>query len=84
MGEAYVEVSAEDAGLKRDMLAYAEEHLAACSGGAKALRMHISGQDDEFQHIALQRGYETGDSYEEMSHFVIPNPFPAISLPDGF
>ncbi|MCD4652504.1 hypothetical protein K8T06_01050, partial [bacterium] len=74
MGEAYIEMSADNPALKRDMLVYAEEHLAVCSDGANALRMHINDQDDEFQHIAAKRGYEKGDSYEEMSRFVIPSP----------
>jgi len=84
LGEVYTQVSADDPALKRDLLAYAEERLAACSRGAKALKVHINDHDGEFQHIAAQKGYEKGESYEEMSRFAIPSPFPAITLPDGF
>jgi hypothetical protein len=51
-GEAYIELSAADSDLKRDIVAYAEGHLAACSGDAAALRLYISDEDDELQHIA--------------------------------
>jgi predicted N-acetyltransferase YhbS len=84
MGTAYFEVDPAHAVLKMDMLEYAEGHLAAMSDGAKALSIYINDSDHEFQHSAAKMGYEKSGGYEEMSRRVISDPFPVISLPQGF
>ncbi len=83
-GEVYAQLATEDIALKRDVLAYAEDHLAACSQGAKALRVHINDLDEEFQHVAADSGYQKGESYEEMSRLALPALFPEVPLPHGF
>ena len=84
MGTAYFEIDPSYAVLKRDMLAYAEEHLYAAKDGIKILRIYINDWDDDFQNVASDMGYRKHSGFEAMSHFVISGSFPAISLPDGF
>ena len=66
------------------MLAYAEEHLSVATNERKELRIYINDRDIELQRIATEMGYRTGAGSEEMSHLVIPDPFPALALPEGF
>lgn len=84
MGTVYFEVDPVHAALKRDMLKYAEAHLAVAPEGNKALRVYINDSDSEFQQLAEKMGYEKTDGHEEMTRFMIPDPFPEISLPQGF
>ena len=46
--------------------------------------MFIIDDDVELQDIARDRGYTRTDIHEQMSHFDIPTPFPAIPLPPEF
>lgn len=66
------------------MLTWAEAHIASVKDGVKTLKLYINDRDDEFQRIAQEAGYANSGKSEQMSHFVIPKPFPAISLRDGF
>ena len=84
MGTAYFEIDPEYSALKREMLRYAEEHVSTSRDGVRRLRVHINDEDDDFQRVALERGYVRGDGCESMSHFHIPAPFPAAPLPPGF
>jgi len=84
MGTAYFEIDPTCAAMKGEMLAYAEERLCVAKEGRKALRIYINDRDDAFRQVAAKRGYEKQTGFEAMSHFVIPDPFPAISLPAGF
>jgi len=85
MGTAYFEIDPAYDAIKTEMLGYAEEHISAANDGAKTLRMYINDQDEDFQDIASEMGYAKLDKWNEpMSHFAIPDPFPPITLPDGF
>ncbi|MCX5758375.1 MAG: GNAT family N-acetyltransferase, partial [Candidatus Hydrogenedentes bacterium] len=84
LGTAYFEFDPDYGALKREMLAYAEEHISAAKPGGKSLAIYINDGDDEFQSVATEMGYAKTDRAEQMSHFVIPDPFPTIPLPDGF
>jgi len=84
MGTAYFEFAPSHAELRKDMLAYAEKHIRAATDDGKTLRIYINDRDDAFQEIAAEMGYEKKGGFEAMSHFIIPDPFPAIALPDGF
>jgi len=83
-GNAYFEVDPGCAFLKQEMLAYAEEHLCSEKDGRKALRICINDWDNDFQDVAADMEYTKQTGFEAMSHFVIPDPFPEISLPNGF
>ncbi len=84
MGLAYFEIDPEYASLKREMLTYAEEQMSTCKEGARRLRAFINDEDDDFQKVASEMAYVKGRGCEEMSHLVIPAPFPAIPVPPGF
>ena len=83
-GHAYFEIAPGHEGLKEEILVYAEENLVDTSGGKPTLKVYINDQDEEFQRIAAARGYAPGDSWEDMSRFDIPDPFPVIELAQGY
>jgi len=91
MGVAYFEIDSSYSFLKKEMLAYAEEHISAATKKGKDLTIFINDRDEEFRNIAAETGYlkqkidlKTYSGFEAMSHFIIPTPFPEISLPEGF
>ena len=84
MGTAYFEFDPEYDSLRGEMLQYAEEHLSTLSGAVRRLRVYVNDQDDVFQSLASDMEYTKGVDCEPMSHFVISDPFPPISLPAGF
>jgi GNAT superfamily N-acetyltransferase len=86
LGEAFFEFHPDYRYLKRDMLDYAENNLYATSkDGRKTLHAFINDTDDDFISLVKARGYEKNDKESRvMCQFVILDPFPAISLPDGF
>ena len=84
MGTAYFEIDPVFGRLKGEMLAHAQQHLCSAKDGRKTLGIYINDRDDAFQHVAAEIGYEKQSRFEAMSHFIIPDPFPAISLPNGF
>lgn len=84
MGTAYFECDPRYGALKREMLLHAEEHISAAKGRGKSLAIYINDFDDEFRAMATEMGYAKTNRAEQMSHLVIPEPFPPISLPDGF
>ncbi|MCP4424718.1 MAG: GNAT family N-acetyltransferase [Chloroflexi bacterium] len=84
MGSAYFEFDPAYDFLRREALAYAEENLRAVTNDKKVLSAYINDQDTAFQAIAAEKGYQKQSRSGRMSRFVIPHPFPAITLPDGF
>jgi predicted N-acetyltransferase YhbS len=86
LGEAFFEFHPDYKHLKVDLLDYAERMLfgSSCSGD-KAIRVYLNDMDEEFISLVMARGYEIDDKETRtIMQFVIPNPFPAITLPDGF
>jgi GNAT superfamily N-acetyltransferase len=83
-GTAYFEVDPAHARLKREMLAYAEEHLSAPANGRRELSLYINDRDHAFQTIVDEAGYEMLSNSESMSYLDIGNPALPISLPGGF
>jgi GNAT superfamily N-acetyltransferase len=83
-GTVYFEIDPAHTDLKKEMLEYAEEHLAVADDGARTLRVFINDSDDELQRLAAAMGYEKGGGVEEMTRLAIPDPFPGITLPRGF
>lgn len=86
LGDAYFEIHPGFTYLKLKMLQYAENHLYAELGnGRRYIRAFINDFDAEFESIAASQGYKKDtDSPVYTSQFVIPDPFPPISVPDGF
>jgi GNAT superfamily N-acetyltransferase len=83
-GVVYIEVEPPYAPPPEEMLVYAEEHLRAAKDDGKALEVYINDRDQRSQAAAAEMGYSKLDKGEAMSDMIIPDPFPAISLPDGF
>ena len=85
MGEIYIEIRSEYSYLKRDMLEYAQEHLYRDENEGKLLQVFINANDDEFKAIAEDQGFHKEETHQEvMSQFKIVDPFPGITVPEGF
>jgi predicted N-acetyltransferase YhbS len=85
LGEAFFQLHPDYAQLKAEMLGYAEEQLCGLSRtGRRYVRAYIHSSDSEFATLARSRGYERAPDYDRpLSRFIIPDPFPRISLPNG-
>jgi len=86
LGEAFFNTHRDYAHLKPEMLAYAEDHLSAADDtGRRFLKAYVCDFDARFQETVAARGYRPHPkSHRPMSQFVIPSPFPEISVSDGF
>jgi GNAT superfamily N-acetyltransferase len=87
LGEAFFQFHPAYRHLRQEMLQYAESLLYGVSqkDGRRYLRAYVNGDDTELQSLVRGRGYEKDASGKRpMAKFVIPDPFPSISLPDGF
>lgn len=86
LGEAFFHAHHDYAHLKPDMLAYAEMHLPSRDEeGRRSLKAFVPDVDGAFSEVVAARGYRLEpNSRRPMSQFVIPSPFPPISLPTGF
>jgi len=87
LGEAFFQFHPAYRHLRQEMLEYAEENLSGHSekDGRKLLSAYINDYDEEFISLAQSRGYEKDEkSARPLYKFVIPNPFPIITLPEGF
>jgi len=86
LGEAFFQFHPAYKHLKHDLLDYAEKNLYATSkDGRKTLLVFINDMDEDFIALVKARGYEKNNAESRvMCQFVIPDPFPSISLPNGF
>jgi len=87
MGDAFFEFHPAYRHLRREMLAYAEAELTGISqkDGRRYLCAYVNEDDAEFLSLVKERGYERDvEEDRPMSKFDIPDPFPQITLPDGF
>jgi GNAT superfamily N-acetyltransferase len=87
LGEAFFQFHPAYKHLRNEMLTYAEANLGGISqkDGRRYLSAYVNDYDAEFLSLVQERGYErdvNGD--RPMSMFNIPDPFPQITLPDGF
>jgi GNAT superfamily N-acetyltransferase len=87
LGEAFFQFHPAHRHLRQEMLDYAETHLAGRreSDGRRYLKAYINDWDHEFLALAQARGYvREPEEDRPMAHLAIPDPFPAIALPEGF
>jgi GNAT superfamily N-acetyltransferase len=86
LGEAFFQIHPDYARLKPEMLHYAEEQLSGQSDtGRRYVHAYIHDRDAEFEALVRARGYQRTPEYDRpLSRFIIPDPFPKISLPDGY
>jgi predicted N-acetyltransferase YhbS len=86
LGEAFFQVHPAYAGLKPDMLDHAEKRLVGTSeAGRRTIQVFVNDFDLEFEALVRSRGYQRAAGCDRpMSRFVIPDPFPEITLPQGY
>ncbi len=87
LGEAFFQFHPGYRHLREAMLAYAEANLTGISGkdGRKYLCTYVNDNDAEFLTLVKERGYERDSEGDRpMAKFDIPEPFPSITLPEGF
>ena len=87
LGEAFFEFHPSYRHLCSDMLDHAEANLTGISQkeDKKYLFAYVNDTDPGFLSVVKSRGYEREPNRDRpMCRFDIPNPFPAITLPEGF
>lgn len=87
LGEAFFQFHPAHKNLKEEMLAYAEQNLFGISkkDGRKYLAAYVNSSDEDFAALVKSRGYTRDAEGDRPTYkFDIPQPFPAIHLPDGF
>lgn len=86
LGEVFFQVAPGYAWLKPEMLDYAEAHLyGTAEDGQHFVQAYVNDFDGEFSAAIQSRGYQrSAQGDRPMSLFVIPDPFPAVSLPEGY
>ena len=82
LGEAYFQFKTGYRYLQGELLDYAEKHFGAKDG---VLHAFVHDTDVEFTELVKKRGYVDKPKEDRpMAHMAIPNPFPEISLPEGY
>ena len=87
LGEAFFQFHPEYRHLRGEMLDYAEGNLfgQAEKDGRKYLCAYVNDNDPAFLMLVRERGYVIDKEATRPTYqFVIPEPFPAITLPEGF
>jgi GNAT superfamily N-acetyltransferase len=86
LGEAFFEIHPRYPHLKQDMLEYAEKNLyGKTPDGRRYLKTFINDYDKEFEALVKSNGYTKDDALARpATQLPISNPFPPISLPEGF
>jgi predicted N-acetyltransferase YhbS len=85
-GEAFFFEHPDYTCLKPEMLQYAEQNLfSVTSEGMARLVLHINAWDEDLARLAGDAGFSRlEDKPEWVSLFAMPEPFPEITLPQGF
>ncbi len=86
-GEGFFQFHPGHPGLREEMLEYAEEHLSGISEQSREryLCAYVNDNDEDLLALVKARGYQKSpEDHRPMAGFDIPEPFPTISLPDGF
>ncbi len=87
LGEAFFQFHPNYHPLRAEMLDYAEANLTGISrkDGRKYLGAYVNDSDPEFITLVQGRGYEKdAEGTRPVYRFDLPDPFPAIPLPQGF
>ncbi len=86
LGEAFFQTHPDYADLKPEMLEYAEKHLCGTNDRREQfLQVFVNDFDADFEQVVRERGYHrVEDCDRPMSALPIPDPFPPISVPDGY
>jgi len=86
MGIIYVQLDPTYASLKRDLLAYAIEHLSGDFNAGPAVHVYLDEEDAEFGGVAETLGFsKMGAEQSEVTSRLTASDLPAeIPAPDGF
>lgn len=87
LGEAFFQFHPNTKYLRGEMLDYAENSLRGRShkDDKYYLGVYVNDFDTEMQMLVKERGYEIyRDNTRPMYQFEIPEPFPNVTLPEGF
>jgi GNAT superfamily N-acetyltransferase len=87
LGEAFFQFHPAYRHLRRETLDYAERNLLGCSArdSRAFLRAFINDNDERFVSLVSARGYKKDPGGNRpMAEYVIPDPFPPTTLPEGF
>jgi predicted N-acetyltransferase YhbS len=85
LGEAFFQFHPAYRHLRQAMLDYAEHNFPSLADGRRTLRVYVTDSDEAFLGLVRARGYERRlENDRPMYGLAIPDPFPAIRLPDGF
>jgi GNAT superfamily N-acetyltransferase len=86
LGEVFFQLHPAYLYLKPEILDYAEEHLAGHSEeGQRYVQVFVNDYDADMIELVESRGYIKDPSRTRpIYRYVIPEPFPAIRLPQGF
>jgi GNAT superfamily N-acetyltransferase len=86
LGEAFFQVHPAYHHLKSEMLEYAETYLLGQSEeGNRYLRAYVNDTDCKFRALVEKKGYLHVERFNRPVYsYDMPQPFPAIDLPDGF
>ncbi|MGD2157187.1 MAG: GNAT family N-acetyltransferase [Anaerolineales bacterium] len=87
LGEVFFQFHSDFRHLRREMLDYAEGNMIGTSkeDERKFLWAYINDNDEEFLSLVQTQGYKRKPKADRpLAKFDLPDPFPAISLPEGF
>ena len=87
LGEAFFQFHPAYRHLRRDMLDYVETNLVGRSedDGQKVVWAYVNDYDEALRSLVQERGFTRKPEMDRpMASFDIPDPFPPITLPDGF
>jgi GNAT superfamily N-acetyltransferase len=87
LGEAYFQFHPSYRYLRDEMLDYAEANLSGISNqdGKKYMHAFVHEEDAQFLELVMKRGYqEEPQATRPLYRFDTPEPFPSITLPEGF
>ena len=85
LGVVYVQLDGRHRELKRPMLAHAEAHLVGELKAGRGVYVYLDDADPQFGEIARGTGFEPRPQFKELlARYEVPDPFPAIRVPDGF
>jgi ribosomal protein S18 acetylase RimI-like enzyme len=86
-GEAFFQFHPGYRHLREEMLDYAEQNLYGVSeeDGRRYLNAYVNDYDKEFQTLVQGRGYQKKEDWKRpLYRFDITDPFPEITLPEGY
>jgi predicted N-acetyltransferase YhbS len=84
-GEVFMQIHPDHTHLKAEMLDYAQGALCRDEDGKQGLTLYVNADDRVLEQLAQASGFvKASESPEVTTQFDIDDPFPTISLPEGY